>query len=232
MSLLSACQEASVQIMSRAPSTFFSSTANFEVELRTLANIAARDIAAKGDWRALTKLQEMTGDGTTVGFDLPTDYERMLAKGDVHPSSWTTWVYTPATDLDQWRFLRNGMSAVSPGFWIILESQMQFQPVIPTGEIAQFYYITKNIVRSEAGTTKVGFTADSDTFLLDENLLSAALIWRWRAMKRLEYAEDMNNYEIMLSEKLARERGPRIIAVGAPTYSRGINIAYPNSLGS
>lgn len=231
MSLLSACQEASVQLISKSPSTFFSSTANFEVELRTLANVAARDIAESHDWQALTKLHSMAGDGVEIGFDLPSDYSRMTVKGDVHSPDWTTWRYTPARDLDQFLDFQNGLSIARPGTWILLGGQMQFWPILENAESAQFYYLSKNIVRAESGTLKENFTADSDTFVLDERLLTLALIWRWRAMKRLEYSEDMANFEKKLSERAGRDRGARILATGPSRMPGNIGIAYPRQLG-
>lgn len=231
MTILSACQRAAIQLVSRSPSTIFSSTANFELELRTLANVAARDIAEGHDWQALTKLHAITGDGVEIGHDMPTDYDRMLVKGDVHSPEWTTWRYTPARDLDQFLDFQNGLSIARPGTWILLGGQMQFWPILQSGEGAQFYYLSKNIVRASDGSLKAEFTADADTFVLDESLLTLALIWRWRAMKRLEYAEDMANFEKEMSQRAGRDRGSRILATGPSRMPGNIGIAYPRQLG-
>lgn len=231
MTILSACQRAAIQLVSRSPSTIFSSTANFELELRTLANVAARDIAEGHDWQALTKPHAITGDGVEIGHDMPTDYDRMLVKGDVHSPDWTTWRYTPARDLDQFLDFQNGLSIARPGTWILLGGKMQFWPILQSGEGAQFYYLSKNIVRASDSSLKAEFTADADTFVLDESLLTLALIWRWRAMKRLEYAEDMANFEKEMSQRAGRDRGSRILATGPSRMPGNIGIAYPRQLG-
>lgn len=231
MTLLTLCQEAAVQIMSRSPSTFFSSQANFELELRTLANVAARDIARSHEWQALTKLASMTGDGTSEGYDLPSDYDRLPVKADVHSPDWTTWRYTPARDLDQFLDFQNGLSIARPGAWVLLGGQMKFWPILSSGEGAQFYYLSKNFVRPESGDPKSSFTADSDTFILPEELLSSALIWRWRSLKRLEYSEDMANYERMFSQIAGKDKGGRIIATGPSRMPYDASYAYPRTLG-
>jgi hypothetical protein len=232
MTLLSACQEASIQLISQAPTTFFSSTGNFETELRTLANVAARAISGDHDWQALTKLHTITtGDGVTEGHSMPPDYDRMPVKMDVHSPDWTTWRYTPARDLDQFLDFKNGLSIARPGSWIIYGDEMHFWPVLQSGENAQFYYVSKNIVRSESGTLKQTFTKDDDTFVLDETLLSLALIWRWRQMKRLEYAEDMANFEREFAQKSGRDRGSKILATGPSRMPANVGIAYPRALG-
>lgn len=232
MTLLTAAQSAAIRLIGRKPTTFFSSTAPFELEITDLANEVARDVMKANDWRSITKLKQMTGDGTTVGFDLPSDYDRMLVKGEVHSASCTTWSFQPAPDLDFWRNLLNGLGSANPGFWIILEGQMQFQPVVASGETAQFYYISKNVVRDENSVLKQTFTTDSDSFVFDERLLTLGLIWRWRAQKRLEYAEDMANYEKALAEIIGRDKGSRVISVGQPTWPGSVGMAYPFSLGS
>ncbi|MCZ4089331.1 phage adaptor protein [Sinorhizobium psoraleae] len=182
MTLLSACQSASLRLIGRKPTTFFSSTQPFEQEIVDLANEAADDIAESHDWQALTKLHLITGDGTNIGHDLPTDYSRMLVKGDVHSPDWTTWRYTPARDLDQFLDFQNGLSIARPGSWILLGGQMQFWPILQNAENAQFYYISKkHRPDADSGALKAAFTKDGDTFVLDERLLTLALIWRWRA---------------------------------------------------
>lgn len=232
MTLLSVCQEAAIQLVSKSPSTVFSSTENFERELRTLANVAARAIAGDYDWQELTKLHTITtGDGSTEGHDLPTDYDRMPVKADVHSPDWNTWRYTRANDLDQYLDFKNGLAIARPGSWIILSKQMNFWPVLQTGEEAQFYYISKYAVLSSGSVPKENFTADDDTFVPDENLLTLALIWRWRALKRLEYAEDMANYEHEFAQRSGRNKGSRILATGPSRMPGNVSNAYPRALG-
>jgi hypothetical protein len=47
----------------------------------------------------------------------------------------------------------------------------------------------------------------------------------------MEYAEDLQNYEIALSQEIARDRGARIISVGPQRYSGNVSMPYPGQLG-
>ena len=67
--------------------------------------------------------------------------------------------------------------------------------------------------------------------MLPERLLTLGLIWRWRAQKRQEYAEDLRNYEIALSEEIGRDKGSQIIAVGAARWPGRVGTSYPGPLG-
>lgn len=231
MTFLSAAQSAAIRLVGQRPSAFWTSSDQFALEICDLANDVAENLMRAADWRVLTKFHTINGDGSTVAFDLPADYDRMLVKGAVFRPSWNTWHYSPASDLDQWRDLLNGQPSVTPGYWILLDGKMQIWPAVPVGDGAQFYYISKNCVKPNSGDAKAKFTADNDTFLLDETLLTLGLIWRWRQQKRMEYAEDLQNFEHELEERSGKDRGSHIVAVGNQTINSNVGMAYPWPLG-
>ncbi len=214
MTVLSAAQSASVAIVGRRIASLYSPSNaqddTLAVQLAELANEVAQDIIDKHDWQALTKVTDFMGDGSTGAFPLPTDYDRMLLDSDVYdPSAWA-WGYHHISSINQW-MQREREPWISPGGWIILQNQMNFWPVPSANAVARFAYISSNYARNADGQEKAKFDSDTDTFAIDERLLKLGLIWRYRALKRLEYAEDMENYEIALSEAMSRDKGARAI---------------------
>jgi hypothetical protein len=183
-------------------------------------------------WRALTKFHTITGDGTTTAFDLPADYDRMALAEDVtDPLNWL-WGYSQVQSLTEWMVITSsGFTGITPGWWIILEGQMNFAPAPSSGNQAKFAYISKNIGRDGAGNPIAAFTKDDDTFVLPERMLTLGLIWRWKAQKGMEYAEDLTNFEKALSENSARDKGATVIRKGAPYRSLNTRIAWPWALG-
>lgn len=225
MSVLSAAQSAAIRLSQTKPSSLFSATDTFAIEMGDLANEAALAIAKAHDWQALTKLATMQGDASTIAFNLPADYDRMLIKAKLHSKRYRTAVFRAARDLDEWLYLNDFLVTGTPGNWVILGGQMQIFPAMGTDETARFYYIS-NIISGN----KTAFSADGDPFALSERLLTLALIWRWRAMKRLEYAEDLQNYEIALSEEINRDKGSHIVTVGRERFKTGLEIAWPGTI--
>lgn len=225
MSILSTCQSAGVLLVGRRLTTLFSTTDQLAMELIEIANEAATDIAKKHDWRALTKVFNMTGDGASTSFPLPSDYDRMPEKATII-TNWLSTSLAMVKDLDQWLYFQSRPNIGVPGYWILLNNAIQIQPPFPNGNTASFYYLTNQIVSGN----KTSFTVDADTFLLPERLLKLAIIWRWRQLKRLEYSEDMSNFEIALSEEISRERGPRVVEVGRSRL-KGDSAPYPGVLG-
>lgn len=234
MTILTACQSAAVRLLGRRPTTFFSATTQFEVEICELATEAATAIAKAHDWRALTKLNTITGDGSSTAFNMPSDYDRMPKTGDVHSSTFQTATFRRAESLDEWLNLNDTQFSATPGNWIILGGQMHIFPAPSASETARFYYISDKIVAETAAPTvgaKAAFTTDTDVFLLSERLLTLALIWRWRAQKRMEYAEDMQNFEIAMGEEALRDKGSRVLTVGVQRNALDLRRSYPRALG-
>lgn len=265
MTVLAAAQSAAIRLLGRKPASLFGNDA-FGLELGELATEAAVDIAEYRDWQQLKVLQVHAGDGASIAFDLPTDFSRMLKKGEVHSATWKTANFSPARDEDEWIYLQDVAISGTPGAWIILGGQMQIFPPMPVGELARYYYISKNIVAEDAAVrastggflvdelgnqlidelgnqliafdgalSKPAFTQDDDVFVLSERLLTLSLIWRWRAQKRMEYSEDLTNFEVALDAAATRDKGARILAVGAERgrqgFGAGASMAYPGVLG-
>jgi hypothetical protein len=226
MTVLSSCQEAAIELNQAELSTLFASTDRFAKELRIQANRSAVAIANAYDWQILTKRATITGDGSETSFAFPDDYDRMTLKTNLAGND-SNLDLVKARDLDQWDYFQNHPGTSTPGYWIPLGGELQVNPA-PGSEIAySYYYITKNIVSGD----KLAFTLDADTFILPERLLTLSIIWRWRASKRMEYAEDMRNFEIALSDEVKKDKGSRILVVGRQRTPYDVRVAYPGNLG-
>lgn len=210
MTILSAANSASIVLVSQELPALFSNSDTFALEMRELANEVAAEIAQKQDWRELTSYAEFAGDGQQTVFPRPADFDRMLVSASVDDKLNWFWGYFPFQTVNDWMQWKNAhWGLFSPGGWILLRDGFTFQPA--PSSIATFPYISNLIVRAEDGTLKKEFTRDDDTFLLSERLLKLGLIWRWKAQKGMEYAEDLANYEIELAQHQARDAGSQSI---------------------
>lgn len=229
MSVLSACQDAAREMGLVAPSSIYTSTDKFAIELGALANESVQYIGKQHDWRLFLALATLVGDGTTTNFSLPSDYDRMQMKQQVFRTS-TARPMEGVIDLNEWleRRLLNISSPI--GEWIIGVGLMQIYPAMASTDSAQFYYCSNKVVADSGGVAKAAFTADTDTFRLSSRLLKLALKWRWRAMKKLDSADEQEDYEIAQAQEIARDKGSRIITVGQVRMPDGVNTAYPGQI--
>lgn len=231
MSLLSVCQSVAIRTVGEKPSTIFSSTDTFALELQDLANEAARDIAKSYDWQALIKEHTILGDSVTDGFSLPSDYDRMLVREELYEASNFAWGYCRVTDVNEFLYARRRQIYAQPGIWTIYANLIQFVPVPPTGAEAIFPYISKNIVTPSAGTDQTKFNSDNDTFVLSERLLTLLLIWKWKAMKKLDHASEEADYRKAVSEIAGQDRGVQKFNMGSSRLPADIRRAFPYTIG-
>lgn len=231
MSILTAAQAAQARLIGRRPSAVVSSTDEIDVEMTALAYEAAVDIAKAHDWQQLVEFYTLLGDGNAASFSLPPDYDRMIQATELYdPDNWA-WGYQHIADHGTWlRYVNQGF-ALSPGAWMIRKNHFHFSPTPSAGAKATFPYISKNIFAGANGTPQATIIRDNDSFVLDERLLTLSLIWRWKQMKQMDYAEDMRAYELALSQEAARDKGSNIIRHGAANRFPGAVHAWPWSLG-
>lgn len=221
--ILSAMKSAILRLQGVSVQEVFGSTDQIAVEMADLSNEVATDIAKSYDWRALTKIHEITGDGS-FSYPLPSDYDRMVLASEIDDQAQWFWGYYPFDSVNDWMRFRSGSYAiVEPGGWIILGGEIHFYPA-PNGT-AQFPYISNQWARDEDGVAKASFEADNDTFVLDERLLTLGLIWRWLDQKDMPYAEAMQTYEFALAQAQSRDKGARVLRTPRKRLP-GAKVAY------
>lgn len=228
MTVLAAAQAAAIRLTRRKPPSLFTSTDPLMIELADLVNEVAVSIMKAHDWRSLTILKTQAGNGTTEEFSLPDDYDRMPIKSNIY-STRSQMPLARATDLDQWITFQLTGIVGAPGVWTILGKKIGIKPALASNESAKYYYISKNTISADNGATysKSAFTADDQTFILPDRLLTLGLIWRWKSQKKFEYAEDLNNFNIAMGEEAGREKGSRVIRVGPVRLPYDATVAYP-----
>lgn len=222
MTALSALQSAATKLNQPRPATVFGSTDAFALELADLANETAVAVAKAHDWRRLMTLATITGDGSDTSFPLPTDYDRMPVDSNIY-GSLARLPFLKARDIDQWLEFDITPVVGAPGYWIMLGGQVQIKPAMSATQTARYYYQSNYIVSGN----KTAFTADADTFLLPERLITLGVVWRWKAQKGLEYAEHLKNFELAFNEDAGRDKGSRVLYMGQPRIPDGASIAYP-----
>lgn len=229
MSVLTAIQNACAVIALNKPSAVFSSTDREHFELQVLANTCASYIAKDYEWQELQVLATITGDGSDQDFALPDDYDRMLKVAKL----WSDRLTTPLTHItlqDQWLELQIRQFTAVVGAWTLINNQVNIAPAPAAGELIKYYYMSNKWARDKASSLKTAFSADDDSFLLSEELLSLCIIWKWRAQKGLPYAQDQDNYEDAKEKLMSSNKGARILHVGRSRIARGVNVAYPISV--
>lgn len=209
----------------------FGGGGTFELELCDLVNEVAQDVAQYRDWQGLVKTATITGDGTTTIFDRPADYGRMLIDTDIQDQNSWFWGFIHYDNINEFLFDEMRGFPGYPGAWIMVGDQIRFSTPPAAGQEAIYPYVSANIVRAATTVLKPEFTADDDTFLLPERLLTLGLVWRWRENKKLDASGDQEAFVKALDEYAAKDGGPFVLRRSSRVGFANVGIAWPWSLG-
>lgn len=232
MTMLSMIQQAAQRIGIVSPNAVVSSSDPQIMQLLTLLNQEGESLSERYAWQRLRKETTFTGVAADDQGDLDTiagpDFKYIVTDtfwnrtlrrpvyGSITPQDWQTLKASPQTGPYQQFILRGNHILMLPN---------------PTAlQTMAFEYVTKNFVVSAEGVGKSSFTADDDQALLDESIMTIGLIWRWKHVKGLEYAEDFRLYEQRVNDAMGRDKGPTSIKMtGQPTVRLpGTVVPYGN----
>lgn len=192
------------------PNTATGSTDVQIQQLLALVNEEGQELAARFDWQELT--YPVTFSAVAVeaqGFltDIITDNVGAVSFRKVLND--TLWNLTKRTritgPLTAAQYNLATAANTSTGPWSEYRIRgvkggdtgvLLLYPVPDANDQIRFEFVTDDwVVSGNGDTQKAAFTADDDRCLLNARLIELGTIWRWKAAKGLEYAQNFQNYE-------------------------------------
>lgn len=217
MSLLTLVANAAEELNLPTPSVVITATDQTTITMAALANREGKDLASRGQWQALTKeatfttvAAELQGTLADLAID---DFKYMLGEtiwirdliepigGGISPQTWQMYKATNIT-------------GPYPKFRIINKS-LYMIPAPAAGQTAAFEYMSGNWCQSSGGTGQSAWEADTDTGILDEDLMTLGLKWRFLRSKGFDYAEEFATYESRVNDALARDSTPQRLTLAS-----------------
>ena len=158
-----------------------------------------------------TQLSSATSYGGSVTFsktiyDLPPDYETIT--DNTHWDKTKHWQMLGPVDAQQWQWLKSGYISTGPRVrWRILGNEFQIWPPYNTQEYLGFEYRSKGFVRDSAGNVKNSFTADTDTTVLDDDVIALATKLKYFQIKSFDTTSLYQDYMRYLNVAKANDKG-------------------------
>jgi len=225
MSALTILQNACSRLGITAPTAVFSSTDDQVIQLRNLMNQEGKELADEVAWTRL--VTEKTFSSTAAAIQtgaVPTDFgwyindtmwnrgTMVKMSGPCSPEEWQMYQAIAVVTLPAAVFrFRGGNLLIYPN------------PV--ASQTCAYEYVSTYW----ASGSQTAMTADSDTALLDENLISLGVIWRFLAAKGLDYAEAFRTYELEVAKAMGRDGGKKKMYVGGGAPMNPWNANIPQS---
>jgi hypothetical protein len=181
-------------------------------QLLALSNQEGMALVKRHNWQVL----QTEATFTTVGAQLQGTLST-IAPGCKYIANDTIWDRTRrmpvigSKSAQEWQeMLAMNLTSPFPRYRVKGDS-LFFYPIPAVGHTCSFEYVSKNWVSTNAGGTAYLWSSDLDTPLLDEDLIIAGIVWRWKAAKGLNYAEDFAVYERDLADAMARDSSAEVL---------------------
>ena len=121
---------------------------------------------------------------------------------------------TPA----EWQFLKGSVAGATATIerWFRVKGRRIFIHPVPNASgdtIAYEYYSTNWVVLQTDGSTAGEIASDNDTALLDEEVLTLGVKWRFLKAKGIPWEAEYREYEDMLQSLLGQNGGSPVIAL-------------------
>ncbi len=172
------------------------------------------ELSARADWQALTKEKTFLTTGAETQLNsIAADYGHYCIDSMFNRSSIRKLVgpMTPA----EWQAEKAFpvYTAVNPAFRIRGNALLFTPSDVTAGQTVAYEYISLNWALAVDGVTyKAAFTADTDTSLLNEPVMTDGVVWRFKQAKGFEYGQDFAEYEGKVARLTAQDGGgkPRL----------------------
>ena len=215
MALLSIIQDVTDEIGLPRPEAVISSTDASVRQLLRLANKEGQALARRANWQRLKKEATFTTTDSHLQTALSTvasDFGKYL-----NDSMWdrtTDEKVRGPLDETQWQALVASPVQAQVGYQFrIWQNGIHFYPAPATGveDDIYFEYMSSHWCISAASATQARWVADTDLGLLDEELMTLGIIWRFKKAKGLDYGEEFDDYERALETLLGYDGGKETV---------------------
>jgi hypothetical protein len=221
MNVLDVVQRACNAIGIPEPSTAVASTEDDVVQLVELLNQEGRSLSGRHDWQNLSFEATFTtvateSQGTLASIISGTQTLRKIVNDTIWNRTQQRPVSGPLSRPRRQAY--KALSLTGPySEYYIRGNTLYFYPAPTAGESCYFEYVSSAWCTDSTGATyRRNVAADSDEFLLDDEVILAGLEWRWLRKKGLSYAEEFASYEALVSQAISRDGTRRVLNMGEP----------------
>ncbi len=209
------------------PSSVIGNTDQNVVQMFALLNREGKWFQRVHDWQlmrkessfttlaALQQVADMTSYTDSASASV-TDWDRF-----VPDTMWNRSSVLPVRPLTATRFQSDQANTTTSTFprYLLRGGALLFNAAPTAGQSVFFEYISKNWCKTSGGTGKAAFSLDTDLGILDVELLTQAVLWRFLKAKGLDYAEEFRRLELIYSALTGQEMpSPDLVVGGDKTF--------------
>ncbi len=190
MTLLTIAEAVAKDVGVKVPTAVIGETSRTIVELLEYITKAVEEIVRRVDWGEMTAETTLTGDGTNKTHTITGLHRLIDGPAIVHATTGPVRMIPRAI----WDTLTHAEG--DPRYALLEGDELRFWPYLANADTVDVSYLTLNWCSNGTGA----FAADSDTCLINEDLVAKGAIVIWRRQKGMEHAEQSEDYESELTD--------------------------------
>lgn len=173
---------------------------------------------AKQGWQSLTSTFTVTMVTDTPSYQLPSDF-----RAPVSSTFWDVahkWRVLSYLSPQEWDVLVYGISPTGPRVRCrIYNNLLYVNPTPGAGDngntLVTEYYSSNWAMDADGVTPKAKWTADTNTYRLDDDTMRLGIKWRWLRAKGMDYTEEKDQWFTQLMTAMADDSGTRDLPTNA-----------------
>lgn len=224
--ILSILSDAADDLSIHRPPTLFGAYNEGDAGDRKLVRAltrACRYMSASYDWSVLKRRHAWAATATEEQPSLPTDFERVIM-GTAWDDDLRRELCGPLSDQEWAEAKSSAIGRIEPAY-VIYGKTLLMQPVPEAGRQFSLMYISNAIGRDAEGGLIERFSADSDTPLWGDELVTLGTIWQYRKAERYDYAQDELDFKLLMQDRIKRDGGGKALDMGGPVKSSADMVA-------
>lgn len=205
MTLLTMTQQALREVGEfEVPATIVGNNNPTAVQMLALAQREGRELSRRHQWQRLLVEKTEPMVASQEAYSLPSDFRYALNM--VWFDRTTRRSMPGPLRADQWQYLKaQNIGAAADRYWRIRGDQILIYPTPDTTDTFAYEYVSTHFCESSGGAGQASWAADTDVGRLDEEIMTAGLVWRFLESKGLPYQQAQAGYERTLAREMARD---------------------------
>lgn len=211
MSLLTLCQSAVRACGFAVPNTIIGNTDTTAQMLLVLLNKAGKQ-RAKLPWQALQKEYTFNFVNGTASYALPSDLG--FFENETFWDRTQFWAMRGSLSPQEWQLYKSGLQTTTPRQrFRIWKGLIYIDPTPANTDAVVIEYVSKSWVTDGAAFFN-SFSSDTQTSLIDEDLLELDLTWRFLERKGLAYTEARDECDRFAERIFAQDKPKQTVNFG------------------
>jgi len=207
------------------PTTIIGNVEDVAKQMLEVMTVSVTELARSYDWQELQKEKTFNTVAATVGYNLPTDFDRFINN--------TFWnetndekVVGPVTP-EEYRILKTDNAGAVNNYFRIRAGQVLIYPIPSSIESMIYEYVSNLVVLSSSLVGQSQWLADTDLPAIDAHMVRLDATWRWLKNQGRPYAEDQKIANSAVAERARINGARRTIRHHSLSDEYDFKVSYP-----